>query len=41
MIIYYNSALLSRLLQRYEATSNTRGLEALKRMSPVADNTYF
>ncbi|MBT0723095.1 transposase [Rosenbergiella sp. S61] len=41
VIIYYNSALLSRLLQRYEATGNTRGLEFLKRMSPVAWQHIF
>jgi TnpA family transposase len=41
VIIYYNSALLSRLLQRYEATSNTRGLARLRRMSPVAWRHIF
>ncbi len=41
VIIYYNSALLSRLLQTYEATGNTRGLEFLKWMSPVAWQHIF
>lgn len=41
VIIYYNSALLSRLLQKYEATGNTRSLEFLKRMSPVAWQHIF
>lgn len=36
IIIYYNSALLSRLLQKYEAVGNPWGLALLKRMSPVA-----
>jgi len=36
VIIYYNSALLSRLLTKYEATGNTRGLELIRHMSPVA-----
>ncbi|ECG1391232.1 TPA_asm: transposase [Salmonella enterica subsp. houtenae serovar 45:g,z51:-] len=36
VIIYYNSALLSRLQQKYEADGNTRGLESLRRLSPVA-----
>ena len=35
-IIYYNSALLSRLLERLEAEGNTKGIDALTRISPVA-----
>ena len=41
VIVYYNSALLSRLLQKYEATDNTCGLELLKRMSPAAWQYIF
>ncbi|HDL6960669.1 TPA: Tn3 family transposase [Yersinia enterocolitica] len=41
VIIYYNSAPLSRLLQKYEATGNTRSLEFLKRMSSVAWQHIF
>lgn len=41
VIIYYNSALLSRLLQKYEANGNTRGLESLRRLSPVAWQHIF
>jgi hypothetical protein len=33
---YYNSAILSRLLERLETEDNTKGIEALIRMSPVA-----
>ncbi|MGQ8486316.1 Tn3 family transposase [Klebsiella aerogenes] len=35
-IIYYNSAILSRLLERLEAEDNTKGVEVLTRISPVA-----
>lgn len=35
-IIYYNSAILSRLLERLEAEDNTKGIDALTRISPVA-----
>nr|WP_306417251.1 Tn3 family transposase [Vibrio sp. B181a] len=35
-IIYYNSAILSRLLERLEAEGNTKGIDALTRVSPVA-----
>ncbi|HAV0157147.1 TPA: Tn3 family transposase [Salmonella enterica] len=41
IIIYYNSALLSRLLQKYEEVGNTRGLALLRRMSPVAWQHIF
>ena len=33
---YYNSAILSRLLERLEAAGNERGIETLTRISPVA-----
>ncbi len=35
-IIYYNSAILSRLLTRYEASQNTRALALIKTFSPAA-----
>jgi hypothetical protein len=35
-IIYYNSVFLSRLLERLEAEDNTKGVEALTRISPMA-----
>lgn len=35
-IVYYNSAILSRLLERLEAEGNDKGIEALTRISPVA-----
>jgi len=35
-IIYYNSALLSRLLEQLEAESDSKDIEALSRISPVA-----
>jgi len=41
IIIYYNSALLSRLLQKYEDVGNTLGLALLRRMSPVAWQHIF
>lgn len=36
VIVYYNSAILSRLLERLEAEGNAKGIEALTRISPVA-----
>ncbi|POD89185.1 hypothetical protein BV925_23255 [Pectobacterium odoriferum] len=41
MIIYYNSALLLRLLQKYEAGGNSRGLSLIRRMSPVVWRHIF
>lgn len=35
-IVYYNSAILSRLLERLEAEGNAKGIETLPRISPVA-----
>jgi TnpA family transposase len=35
-IIYYNSAILSRLVAKYEASGNTKALSLIKRMSPAA-----
>lgn len=35
-IIYYNSAILSRLLTKYEATGNAKALALLKKISPAA-----
>jgi TnpA family transposase len=35
-IIYYNSAILSRLVVKYEATGNTKALALIKKMSPAA-----
>lgn len=35
-IVYYNSAILSRLLERLEAEGDDKGIEALTRISPVA-----
>jgi TnpA family transposase len=35
-IIYYNSAILSRLVAKYEASGNTKALALIKRMSPAA-----
>lgn len=35
-IVYYNSAILSRLLERLEAEGNDKGIEALTQISPVA-----
>jgi len=34
--VYYNSAILPRLLERLEAEGNARGIESLARISPVA-----
>ena len=36
VIIYYNSAILSRLLTKFEATANAKVLDLLKKISPVA-----
>ena len=36
VIIYYNSAILSRLLTRYEESGNTKALALIKQMSPIA-----
>ena len=36
VVIYYNSAILSKLKQHYEATGNQKDLEILKKFSPVA-----
>ncbi len=35
-IIYYNAAILSRLLRKYEGSGNTKALELIKSTSPVA-----
>lgn len=35
-IIYYNSVILSKLKDRFEADGNSKGLEMLKKISPVA-----
>ena len=35
-IIYYNSASLSRLLEKYEASGNEKALALVKSMSPAA-----
>ena len=35
-IIYYNSAILSRLLARYEANGNAKALAMIKKISPAA-----
>lgn len=35
-IIYYNSAILSRLLARYEASGNAKALTMIKKISPAA-----
>ena len=35
-IIYYNSAILSRLVAKYEASGNTKALALIKKMSPAA-----
>jgi hypothetical protein len=34
--IYYNSVILSRLLNRYEASDNSKVLKLITQMSPVA-----
>ncbi len=35
-IIYYNSAILSRLLTKYEANGNAKALTLIKKISPAA-----
>jgi Tn3 transposase DDE domain len=35
-IIYYNSAILSRLLTKYEASGSTKALTLIKKISPAA-----
>ncbi len=35
-INYYNSSILSKLLEKFEKTGNKKGIAMLKRMSPVA-----
>ncbi|EIC8564256.1 Tn3 family transposase [Escherichia coli] len=35
-IVYYNSAILSRLLRRLETEGNEKAIEALTRILPVA-----
>ncbi len=35
-IIYYNSAILSKLCKKYEAEGNQKALALLKKISPVA-----
>jgi hypothetical protein len=35
-IEYYNSAILSRLLTKYEASGNVKALALIKKMSPAA-----
>jgi hypothetical protein len=35
-IVYYNSALLSLILEKYKSSNNTKAIEKLKKISPVA-----
>jgi hypothetical protein len=35
-VIYYNSAILSRLLTKYESSGNTKALALITQISPVA-----
>ncbi len=35
-IVYYNSALLSLILEKYKSCNNTKAIEKLKKISPVA-----
>jgi hypothetical protein len=35
-VIYYNSAILSRLLAKYEKSGNTKALAMIKKISPAA-----
>lgn len=35
-IIHYNSVILSKLLKKFEAEGNKKGMEMVKRISPVA-----
>ena len=36
VIVYYNSAVLSRVLTRYEASTNAKALAMIKKISPAA-----
>ena len=36
VIVYYNSAVLSRVLTRYEANTNAKALAMIKKISPAA-----
>lgn len=36
VVIYYNSAILSRLLAKYEASGNVKALSIIKKISPAA-----
>ena len=36
VIIYYNSAILSRLLEKYQTSKNAKALALLKKISPAA-----
>jgi hypothetical protein len=36
VVIYYNSAILSRLLAKYEASGNTKALSMITKISPAA-----
>ena len=36
VIIAYNSVLLSKLLERYQATDNQKAIQLLRKISPVA-----
>ena len=35
-ISYYNSAILSKLLVKYRAENNQKGIEILRKISPIA-----
>ena len=36
IIVYYNSVILSRLLDKYAATGNKKALKLIKKISPIA-----
>jgi TnpA family transposase len=41
-VIHYNSAILSKLYEKFKATGNEKGLKMLKKISPVAwDHIHF
>jgi hypothetical protein len=41
-LIYYNSAILSKLKDKYKKENNQKGLKLLKKISPVAwQHTHF
>ena len=41
-LVYYNSVILSRVLERCLQKDDSKAIEKLKRISPVAwDHTYF